>query len=106
MKQIIKKVKKIIVVVILIGLVVGAAYLWMDQMFGTEVEYTASTTPEVIYQEIETERYDALVEQILEEEKQHWQDKAQLSAERQAAERLADEYADRANEKRLEEQSL
>lgn len=106
MKQIIKKAKVILLWIILACVAVGAAYVWVDQMFSTEVSYTASSTPEVIYRDVETERYDAIVEEILEEERQYWLDKARISAERQAAERLADEYADRANEKRLEEQSL
>ena len=104
MKQALKNVATYIAV---IALVVVGAYISVTYFGSTETYInTATSTPEIIYRDVETERYDKLVEQILSEETEYWQNKARLSAERQASEELAEDYAARANEKKIEEQSL
>lgn len=113
MKQIIKTtvywLKRIAIMVVISIMIVGGAFLYFQNKHGVstyESETPTTTAPQVVTEIEYKERYDELVKQIVDQESQYWADKARLSAERQAAEQLADEFAEKANAKRLEEESL
>lgn len=105
MKQIIKN---LFMWIIIIGVLIGALYGWykVASQPTTFTAPTATTTPEVIREVEYKEKYDDLVKEITLKEEQYWKDKARLSAERQASEALAEQYAEQANQKKLEEESL
>lgn len=98
-------------ILIALAAVVGwVGYMYMQSLLDSNTVYVANhastTTPEVVVQVEYKERYDEMVQQILAKEKEMWETRARLSAERQASEELAKQFEEIANQKRLEEQSL
>jgi len=95
---------KVAVFIIIAGV---ATYAFLDNKYGTiEVDNSTAPAPVVEIQTEYTDMYNDLVTEIHKEEEGYWKEKAQLSAERQASDQLAEMFAAKAEEKRLEEQSL
>lgn len=102
-----KKLKLILILLALASVVGWAGYMYLQSLLATNVVYVnEKPEPEVVVQVEYKEKYDEIVTQILSEEKTMWEERARLSAERQASEQLAKQFEEMANQKRLEEQSL
>ena len=108
MKQFIEKLKKVVIILLVSGVVLGGVFIYLNAQNTSEYvrpEISAtSTTVEVVTEY--TDMYNDLVIEILEKEDQYWKDKARLSAERQASEQIATQFSEQADAKKIEEQSL
>lgn len=99
---------KLILILLALASVVGwVGYMYIQSLLETNVVINnVKPEPEVVVQVEYKEKYDEIVLQILADEKTMWEERARLSAERQASEQLAKQFEEMANQKRLEEQSL
>lgn len=113
MKEIIKnflhKLKILAIWLAVIAVILGGLYLYFHELF-QPTEYnrqdTSTSTPEIVVEYRDREIYEKLVQEIKAKEAEYWENKAQLSAERQASEQLAKQFSEQANQKRKEEESL